>query len=200
MGDIIIVYNTDGYVLRKRMCDGMFDATLLLKQYNARFRPTKRFDIFLRNESTCAFVNGLKRTPTVTVVDIVRDRANNKTFWICPQLFVILAYWLNPECGASVSKCVSGGMCEPTDTESGYTVLMDMLGVTDADKFKTSFERIAGVMPKARPDNAQNAEIKALQDYVADLVKNKSYGYDDVVREFGVLYDAKFNNQKIKTV
>lgn len=197
MNDIIITYGINNYVLNKRLSDGMYDATLLLEQHNARFKPVKRLDIFIRNESTGAFIRELKQTPSVTPIAVVRgkrdDGVRKKTVWLCPQLFTQFAFWLNPECGASVGKCVFDGICDPTDTEDGYNVLIGLLGVTDTERFKTSFERIAGVMPKTKPDDAQNAEIKALQNHILNLVKNKSYGYDDVIKEFSVLYNTKFN-------
>lgn len=192
--EIVTEYRLNGLVIRKRFADGMCDASSLLNQYNESAETQKRADMFMRNGATRALILELKNEPTVTPVET--ERADGKrTVWFCPQLFFLFACWLSPECGSAVGKCLFGGVCEPTDVDGGYKRLSESLGIDaqQTDKMVTAFERVAGVMPKTKPDDGQNAEIKALQNHMLNIVETKSCGYDDVMKEFGVLYNTKFN-------
>lgn len=191
---IVTEYRLNGLVIRKRFADGMCDASSLLNQYNESAETQKRADMFMRNGATRALMLELKNEPTVTPVET--ERADGKrTVWFCPQLFFLFACWLSPECGSAVGKCLFDGACEPTDVDDGYKRLSELLGIDaqQTDKMVTAFERVVGVMPKTKPNDAQRAEIKSVQNHILNLVKNKSYGYDDVMKEFGVLYNTKFN-------
>lgn len=84
----------------QRTKDGMFNMSLLLKQWNDLKKSKKELNDFLDNKKTKEFIKALdnrleeksEKSPT-----IIRGRGRGKYTWSHPYLFIKFAMWLNPK-------------------------------------------------------------------------------------------------------
>lgn len=97
----------------QRTKDGMFNATTLLKQWNANSGQRKGIDEFLRNKATKEFIDTLENDENLNTRNIVLSRkGKNGGTWVHPYLFIDFAMWLNPKFKLQVIKFVHDQLIE----------------------------------------------------------------------------------------
>lgn len=79
--------------------DYYFNATPLVKAYNAYAKTNKRVENYLRLSTTKEFVESLCRIENIQIKNIshVRRGKTNTGLWMHPFLFIDFAMWLSPE-------------------------------------------------------------------------------------------------------
>ncbi len=102
MGDFDIIQRTK---------DGMFNATLLLKQWNKSSGMKKEIKDFFSNKHTEEFINVLVEQEDLDkgnypYVKSKASRGNNVGTWMHPYLFIKFSMWLNPKFEYHVIKFV----------------------------------------------------------------------------------------------
>lgn len=102
------------FKVEQRTRDAMFNATMLLRQWNEANGDKKELKDFFRNESTKSFIDALiaeenlngEKSPYLSA------RGKNGGTWMHPYLFVKFAMWLNPRFEVKVIKFVYDQMIE----------------------------------------------------------------------------------------
>lgn len=92
----------------QRTKDGMFNATLLLKQWNAANDDKKEVTKFFENQNTKDFVNALMSEENLNTQNsaYLKTRGKKGGTWMHPYLFVKFSMWLNPKFEVKVIKFV----------------------------------------------------------------------------------------------
>ena len=99
------------FEIAQRTSDGMFNATMLLKQWNENHGMQKSLDHFFENQSTKDFIEVLAEEENLHARNSVyvksrASRGDNAGTWMHPILFVKFAMWLNPRFEYFVLKYV----------------------------------------------------------------------------------------------
>lgn len=93
----------------QRTKDGMFNATGLLRQWNANTNSERKLDNYFNSEKTKAFINTIMERENLNTPKMVylktRGKYNGGT-WMHPMLFIDFAMWINPEFKYDVLKFV----------------------------------------------------------------------------------------------
>lgn len=95
----------------QRTKDGMFNATVLVKQWNQFSGQGKKLDHYFENNSTQEFIEALMseenlHTRNSVYVKSKASRGVNAGTWMSPLLFIDFAMWLNPSFKVKVLKFV----------------------------------------------------------------------------------------------
>ena len=92
----------------QRTKDGMFNATDLLRQWNANTGEKKEIFKFFDNDNTKQFIDALMIEEKLNTQDsaYLKSRGKNRGTWMHPILFVKFAMWLNPRFEVQVIKFV----------------------------------------------------------------------------------------------
>jgi hypothetical protein len=100
MGDFDVIQRTS---------DGMFDATSLLKQWNAYSGQQKKLDHYFENNSTKEFITALMSEENLNTRNSVylKTRGKKGKTMMCPLLFIDYSMWLNPAFKIKVLKFIS---------------------------------------------------------------------------------------------
>ena len=96
------------FVVEQRTKDYMFNATALLKQWNATSGEKKETTKFFENDNTKEFVAALMEEEHLNTQNsaYLKSRGKNGGTWMHPILFVKFAMWLNPRFEVQVIKFV----------------------------------------------------------------------------------------------
>ena len=100
MGDFEVIQRTK---------DGMFNATELIKQWNANSKSERKLDNFFKLNGTEDFVNTIIERENLNTPKLVylktRGKYNGGT-WMHPLLFIDFAMWINSEFKYDVLKFI----------------------------------------------------------------------------------------------
>lgn len=93
----------------QRTSDGFFNATALLKQWNAQSRSERKMDNYFNLNGTEEFVDTIMERENLNTPKLVylksRGKHNGGT-WMHPLLFIDFAMWINPAFKYDVLKFV----------------------------------------------------------------------------------------------
>ena len=99
--NVVMIRKMQDFEVKQRTCDGMFNATELLKQWNKKLGMKKSLDHFFENQGTEEFIQVLEQeenlhTRNSVYVKSRASRGDNAGTWMNPILFIKFAMWLNP--------------------------------------------------------------------------------------------------------
>jgi hypothetical protein len=99
MGDLEVIQRTS---------DGMFNATLLMNQWNVATGQSKEVNKFFDNENTKEFISALMSEGNLNTQNsaYLTSRGKHGGTWMHPYLFVKFAMWLSPRFEVKVIKFV----------------------------------------------------------------------------------------------
>lgn len=103
-----MVRNMGMFTVIQRTKDGMFNATDLLRQWNASTGERKEIFKFFENENTKQFIDALMIEEKLNTQNsaYLKTRGKNGGTWMHPILFIKFAMWLNPRFEVQVIKFV----------------------------------------------------------------------------------------------
>lgn len=96
------------FKVTQRTCDGFFNATELLKQWNRYSGQQKQIAHYTDNSSTEEFIKALVSEEELKERNsvLIQSRGKNGGTWMHPLLFIDFAMWLNPTFKVKVLKFV----------------------------------------------------------------------------------------------
>lgn len=101
------------FEILQRTKDGMFNATLLLKQWNKQSTSNRKLDAYFGSDKTKEFIRTIQERENLNTPKSVylksRGKYNGGT-WMHPLLFIDFAMWINPKFKYDVLKFVSDQM------------------------------------------------------------------------------------------
>lgn len=104
--------NMGEFEIMQRTCDGMFNATLLLSQWNGQSNvPQRKLDNYFASSKTAEFIETIMKreslhTPKMVYVKSRASRGDNAGTWMHPLLFIDFCMWINPSFKYDVLKFV----------------------------------------------------------------------------------------------
>lgn len=99
----------------QRTKDGMFNATALLKQWNAQLNvPIRKMDNYFNSAKTQEFINTILQRENLNTPKMVylKSRGKEGGTWMHPLLFIDFAMWINPAFKYDVLKFVYDQMIQ----------------------------------------------------------------------------------------
>lgn len=96
------------FQVEQRTKDGMFNATLLMRQWNEANGEKKEVTKFFENDNTKEFITALMSEENLNTQNsaYLKSRGKNGGTWMHPILFIKFAMWLNPRFEVQVIKFV----------------------------------------------------------------------------------------------
>lgn len=151
-----LVRRMGNFEVTQRTSDGMFDATLLLKQWNVQMKSDKRMNDFIDSKSTKEFIQALKQNAEKTALPenqiVAKQKGIKGGTWMHPYLFIDFAMWINPTFKVQVLKFVYDELIKYRN-EAG-------------DAYREMSEAVAKISKKG--ETAQNiAKVAEAVNYIA---------------------------------
>lgn len=103
------------FEVAQRTKDGMFNATALLKQWNAQLNvPIRKMDNYFNSAKTQEFINTILQRENLNTPKMVylKSRGKDGGTWMHPLLFIDFAMWINPAFKYDVLKFVYDQMIQ----------------------------------------------------------------------------------------
>lgn len=128
----VMIRKMGDFEVSQRTKDGMFNATALLKQWNAQDGVAQRkLDNYFASAKTTEFVDTIierEKSNTPKMV-YLKTRGNNGGTWMHPLLFIDFAMWINPSFKYDVLKFVYDQMIKyRNDSGDAYKLLSSAVG------------------------------------------------------------------------
>lgn len=131
----VMIRKMGDFDVSQRTKDGMFNATSLLKQWNAQDGVAQRkLDNYFASVKTKEFIDTIAErekldTPKMVYVKSKASRGNNGGTWMHPLLFIDFAMWINPSFKYDVLKFVYDQMIKyRNDSGDAYKLLSSAVG------------------------------------------------------------------------
>lgn len=178
------------FSVMQRTKDGMFNATLLLKQWNEQSVSNRKMDNYFNSDKTKEFIKTIQErenldTPKMVYVKSKASRGDNVGTWMHPLLFIDFAMWINPKFKYDVLKFVSDQMIKyrneagdayrqlsaAVDKISTGSIVKDMKQVARAINYVVFGEHEQMLRNKHGEEDKQY-ELMALEKKLAELIND----------------------------
>lgn len=128
----VMIRKMGDFDVSQRTKDGMFNATALLKQWNAQDGVAQRkLDNYFASAKTTEFIDTIIEREKLNTPKMVylKTRGNNGGTWMHPLLFIDFAMWINPSFKYDVLKFVYDQMIKyRDDSGDAYKLLSSAVG------------------------------------------------------------------------
>lgn len=128
----VMIRKMGDFEVSQRTKDGMFNATALLKQWNAQDGVAQRkLDNYFASAKTTEFIDTIIEREKLNTPKMVylKTRGNNGGTWMHPLLFIDFAMWINPSFKYDVLKFVYDQMIKyRNDSGDAYKLLSSAVG------------------------------------------------------------------------
>lgn len=128
----VMVRKMGDFDVSQRTKDGMFNATALLKQWNAQDGVSQRkLDNYFASAKTTEFIDTIVEREKLNTPKMVylKTRGSNGGTWMHPLLFIDFAMWINPSFKYDVLKFVYDQMIKyRNDSGDAYKLLSSAVG------------------------------------------------------------------------
>jgi hypothetical protein len=191
--NVVMIRPLESYSVEQRTLDGYFNATALLKQWNAVNDVQKKLDSFLENKATQEFINEIVTQENLNPHNsgYYASRGKNGGTWMHPLLFIDFAMWLNPRFKYHVLKFVYDNLLMfRKESGDSYKKMCDSLYKYFDDKTKFG-KFIAGEALKIKQAcgveswevaSEEQLQIRKNIEDTASMIADYVH-YDDVVSE-----------------
>lgn len=181
------------FEILQRTKDGMFNATLLLKQWNDQSVSNRKLDNYFNSEKTKEFIQTIQErenldTPKMVYVKSKASRGDSVGTWMHPLLFIDFAMWINPKFKYDVLKFVSGQMIKyRNEAGDAYRELSAAVQKIAGNNMKATMKTTARainhvvfgshehMIRNKQGDEAKQYELLALERKLADLINDDLY-------------------------
>ena len=176
----------------QRTSDGMFNATTLLKQWNALSGQGKKLDHFFENQSTKEFISTIGNrenlhTQNSVYVKSRASRGSNAGTWMHPLLFIDFAMWINSEFKYDVLRFVYDQLVKYRhDAGDAYRELGAAISqIVDKSLLSKAMPELAKMLNyvvfnshESRMRNkADESKMRELYELESDIVKLIGFGF-----------------------
>lgn len=184
------IFKIDGYGIERRE-DGMFNASSLVGQWNARHDIKKRLDAFLKTDTA-------RDLMSLRTVRFVRERGEytvgrpKETVWLDGTLFVPLCVWLSPFLYADAVTALTG---EP---ETAFLRLTRVFGIEDTEQQERLAQCLScavsgdkNVLWLSLPETKRRELLRLMAEHIGDI-ENGTLDFESYI---GILKDIYFSKQ-----
>lgn len=189
------------FSVNQRTSDGFFNATTLLKQWNANSGMGKKIDHYFENNSSNEFINTIMEKENLNTRNSVylksRGKYNGGT-WMHPLLFIDFAMWINPSFKYDVLKFVYDQLIQYRN-EAGDTyrdMCAAIKSISKPEEVAQNIQKIAKSINvvvfgkhqrEARNKMAEEARMKeltSLQQKIAEFINIGYFKSFEDVRQY----------------
>lgn len=201
----------------QRTKDGMFNATLLLKQWNEQSMSNRKMDNYFNSEKTKEFISTIQEresldTPKLVYVKSKASRGSNVGTWMHPLLFIDFAMWINPKFKYDVLKFVSDQMIKyRNEAGDAYrdlpSAVQKIAGKNMQEAMKKTAKAINYVVfgsheqmiRNKQGDDKKQYELFALERKLADLINDDFIGdVDSLIAYLRKKWNEKYTPKELK--
>lgn len=197
--NVVMIRKMGQFEVSQRTQDGMFNATLLLKQWNDANGTKKEVKEFIRNDQTQAFIEVLKNEEFTNGDNspYLATRGNKGATWMHPYLFIKFAMWLNPRFEYHVIKFVYDQLIElrhsAGDNYKGLTSAVSRLNNVNYSLLAKGLNYVVfGKHEEGLRQIATQDQLKQLTELQSKLAFAIDMGYiksfDELVNELRRIY------------
>lgn len=176
MGDFDVIQRTS---------DGMFNATMLLKQWNEMSGDKKEITKFFENENTKEFISALISEENLNTQNSAYLKSRGKYTggtWMHPILFVKFAMWINPRFEVKVIKFVYDKLIEyRNEAGDAYREMSNSIAkIVPKSFFPTAIQKVAQALnfivynqheTEIRNKQADEGKVRELSELEKDVAK-----------------------------
>ena len=192
----------------QRTKDGMFNATLLLKEWNKITGTNKKLDHFFENKATQEFIDALLESEDLHTRNSVyvksrASRGDNAGTWMHPYLFIDFSMWINPKFKVQVIKFVYDELIKNRHIAGDNYKMLSESGVKlkgyNFSEVATAIQWIVfGKKGKNLRQHADQEQLKELSDLQTKLSFAIDMGYisnyDMLLSEMREIWKRKNKN------
>jgi len=189
------------FSVTQRTKDGLFNATMLLKQWNKITGMKKEVKDFMQNESTKEFIQVIENEPVPNGANCpyLATRGKQGGTWMHPYLFIDFAMWINPKFKYDVIKFVHDQLIEfrhnAGDNYKGLTSAVQKFNFVNYSQLAKGLNYIIfGRHERGMRQNAGVAELQKLSDLQSKLAFAIDMGYiksfDELINEMRRMYKS----------
>lgn len=201
----------------QRTKDGMFNATLLLKQWNEQYMSNRKMDNYFNSEKTKEFISTIQEresldTPKLVYVKSKASRGSNVGTWMHPLLFIDFAMWINPKFKYDVLKFVSDQMIKyRNEAGDAYrdlsSAVQKIAGKNMQEAMKKTAKAINYVVfgsheqmiRNKQGDEKKQYELFALERKLADLINDDFIGdVDSLIAYLRKKWNEKYTPKELR--
>lgn len=188
--------------VRQRTCDGMFNATELINQWNKKSGMQKQMVHFMENKSTIEFIELLVSESDTKERNsvVLQSRGKNGGTWMHPYLFIDFSMWINPRFKLDVIRFVYDQLIEfrhsAGDNYKGLTSAVTMFSNVNYAQIAKGLNYIVfgnhaeGLRQTATQDQLkQLAEIQKQLAFAIDMGYIRSF--DELINEMRRIWNMK---------
>lgn len=176
------------FEILQRTKDGMFNATLLLKQWNEQSISNRKMDNYFSSDKTKEFIKTIQERENLNTPKAVylksRGKYNGGT-WMHPLLFIDFAMWINPRFKYDVLKFVSDQMIKyRNEAGDAYRELSAAVQKIAGNNMPDAMKKIAKALNyivfgsheqmirNRQGEEAKQYELLSLEKKLADLIND----------------------------
>ena len=199
----------------QRTKDGMFNATALLKQWNAHSGQQKEIAHFFGNSATKEFIEAIKAelgipmTADNEVFVKTRGGKDRGGTWLHPLLFIDFAMWLNPTFKVKVLKFVHDELIKyRKDAGSAYIQMSSSIAkIVDKSLLSKAIPEIAKAInwivfnrhESQIRNTASETQMQELYELETDISKSINFGFIksflELKKHLGKRWKAKWQSK-----
>lgn len=189
----VLIRPMGDFTVMQRTSDGMFNATELLKQWNAKSPSERKMDNFFKLKGTEGFVITIQERENLNTPKLVylKSRGKNGGTWMHPLLFIDFAMWINSEFKYDVLKFVYDQLIayrnEAGDTYKEMCSNIATLTTKERVQFiiQSTARNINHIVYGNHERNIRNqkAEESLMRELVALQKKVSMYIEDEVIKD-----------------
>ena len=202
--NVVMIRKMGEFDVSQRTCDGMFNATELLKQWNSYAGMQKQMIHFMSNESTKEFIQILELESDIKERNhvVLQTRGKNGGTWMHPYLFIDFAMWINPKFKLDVIRFVYDQLIQfrhsAGDNYIGLTSAVQRFTNVNYSTLAKGLNYIVfnehsdGLRQKANESQLkQLTELQKQLAFAVDMGYIKSF--DELVNEMRRIWNIKHN-------
>lgn len=207
----VLIRRMGDFEVLQRTSDGMFNATILLKQWNTYSGQKKDVAHYFENNTTDEFINALMSDENFTSRNSVyvkskASRGQNAGTWMHPLLFIDFAMWLNPSFKVKVLRFVYDQLIEyRNEAGDSYRIMTSALSkIVDRSILTTAIRDIAKAInyivfnnhePLLRNKQADEGCMRELCELQKDIAKLVDFGFIKTIESLKVHLRERWSNK-----
>lgn len=217
--NVIVERSIENLSVFQRSCDKMFNATDLLKKWNAASNVERKMDNYFMSDKTKEYIDTIMKkedlhTPKMVYVKSKASRGSKAGTWMHPMLFFDFAMWINPSFKYEVIKFVSDQMinyrCDAGDEyialgKSVQKIVPNsfmstaMRNIADAINW-VAFNRSSKNERNLHGDETSQLKLAELERHIASLI-NEGFirSYDQLINYLRKKWQEKYQPKVLRS-
>lgn len=209
--NVVMIRKMGVFDVSQRTCDGMFNATELLKQWNSVSGMQKEVSKFFELNQTKEFLQILESEENLNTQNLayLKTRGKYGGTWMHPYLFIDFAMWINPKFKLDVIRFVYDQLIQfrhsAGDNYKGLTGAIQRFKDVNYPQLAKGLNYIVfGKHADNLRQNATEEELKQLTELQKQFAFAVDMGYiksfDELINEMRRIWHKKYQHNHLNLV